>query len=731
MTSRKLGGSCALAAVPLPCPREIFSIRLICFVALTAVLVAGASMTTRADSQAGDGKSLPGKCPPPTRKDDVVDTLHGVKIADPYRWLEDQNSPETRAWIEAQDACTRAVLDAVPGRAKITARLSQLMKVESVNPPIERNGVYVFGKRRPDQQLFVLYVRHGREGKDEVLVDPHPLSADHSTSVDSLDLSHDGSLAAYGVRTGGQDELEIHFIDTATRKELPDVLPRAMYESVAIEPSKRGVFYSRLKPAGGQLFHHVMGTASSADESIFGGNLGSDKEISASLSDDGHTLLLGLSYGSGSTRADLYVKDLRANGPVRPIVNDTEALFFGDISSGQLFVTTNWKAPHWHVYRVDLDHPQRDAWKEIVAESDAAIAGSGAFGGKFFIHYIRNAASELKYFDVDGKPAGIVPLPKLGSLDALSGDWGSNDVFFSFETFNLPPTVFRFDVKRGAADAWAKPAVPINSDEYTVEQVWFASKDQTRIPMFLFYKKGMVKDGARPTWLTAYGGFDVNETPDFAAAAVVWADSGGIFAMANLRGGGEFGEDWHRAGMREKKQTVFDDFFAAGEWLIANQYTRREKLAIYGGSNGGLLMGAAITQRPDLYGAVICTYPLLDMLRFQKFMDGPLWVAEYGSSDEETQFKYLLAYSPYQNVKDGKKYPSVLFITGDGDTRVAPLHARKMTARLQAANGSDRPILLLYDTQSGHSGGRPLNKEIEERTDILSFLYSQLGVNVQ
>ena len=513
MSSGKFGGSCALAAVPLPCPRARFSFRLIYFVVLTAILIPGLCIAAQSDSLGGDGKTVAGKCPPETRKDDVVDTLHGVKIADPYRWLEDQNSAETRAWIEAQDACTRAVLDGVPGRAKITARLSQLMKVDSVNPPIERNGVYVFARRRADQELFVLYVRRGREEADEVLVDPHPMSADHSTNVVLLDLSHDGSLAAYGVRAGGQDETEIHFIDTATRKELGDVLPRAMYESVAIEPSKRGVFYSVLKPTGGQVFHHVMGTAAGADESIFGGNLGSDKEISVSVSDDGHTLLLNLSYGSGSVRADLYVKDLRNNGPVKPIVNDTEALFFGDISSGQLFVTTNWKAPHWHVYRVDLNHPQRDAWKEIVAESDASIAGSGAFGGKFFVQYIRDAASELKYFDADGKPAGIVPLPKLGALSALSGDWDSNELFYSFETFNLPPAVFRFDVKRGAAEAWAKPDVPIHGDEYTVEQVWYASKDQTRIPMFLFYKKGLVKDGARPTWITAYGGFDVNETP--------------------------------------------------------------------------------------------------------------------------------------------------------------------------------------------------------------------------
>ena len=672
-----------------------------------------------------------GKCPPPTRQDDVVDTLHGVQIPDPYRWLEDQDSAETRAWIEAQDACTAAVLHAVPGRAKISARLSELMKVDSYHPPIERNGVYVFEKRRADQELYVLYVRHGREGKDEVLVDPHALSADHSTSVVIEDLSHDGSLAAYGVRAGGQDEVEIHFIDTATQKELADQLPRAMYESLAIEPSKRGAYYTVLTAKGGRVFHHVMGTAASADELVFGEEYGSDKEISASVSDDGRYLLLVVSYGSGSIRTDLYVKDLRSGGAFRPIVNDTEALFFGDISSGQLYVNTNWNAPHWHVYRVDLDHPARDAWKEVVPESDASIENFGAYGGRLVVQYVRNAASELKYFDADGRPAGTVPLPSLGAIAGLSGDWGSNEVFFSFESFNLPQTIYRLDVKRGAEEKWAQPAAPIKSDAYVVEQVWYESKDKTKIPMFLFYKKGLVRDGARPVWLTAYGGFDVNETPGFYEAAVALADRGGIYAKANLRGGGEFGEAWHRAGMMEKKQTVFDDFFAAGEWLIANKYTSREKLAIQGGSNGGLLMGAAITQRPDLYRAVVCTYPLLDMLRFQRFMDGPLWVAEYGSADDETQFKYLLAYSPYHNVKDGAKYPAVLFITGDGDTRVAPLHARKMTARLQAASGSDRPILLLYDTKSGHSGGRPQIKEIEERTDILSFLYSQLGVSAE
>jgi len=557
------------------------------------------------------------------------------------------------------------------------------------------------------------------------------LSADHSTSVSLADLSQDGSLAAYGIRLGGQDETEIHFIDTRTHKELPDVLPRAVYESVAIEPSKRGVYYSvLLATKGGREFHHVLGAAASADELTFEGPA-VDTELSGALSEDGHYLLITVSYGSGSVRQDLYLKDVRSAAPVRPIATNTDALFSGDISSGQLFINTNWNAPHWHIFRVDPENPARDAWKEVVPEAEDAIEGFGAFGGKLFVQYSHNASSRLKYFDTDGKPLGDIKVPSLGSIGGVSGSWHSNELFFSFESFNSPQTIYRFNVRDAKAEVWARPEVPFAGDDYTVEQVWYQSKDGTKVPMFLFYKKGLVRDGARPTLIYAYGGFDINESPAFVEIAVALADHGGIFAVPDLRGGGEFGEAWHKAGMMEKKQNVFDDFFAAAEWLIANKYTSPAKLAIEGGSNGGLLMGASITQRPDLYGAVVCTYPLEDMLRFQMFMDGPEWVAEYGSADDETQFKYLLKYSPYQNVKDGTKYPAVLFITGDGDTRVAPLHARKMAARLQAANASDHPILLLYDTKSGHSGGRPLTKEIEERTDILSFLFSQLGVSAE
>jgi prolyl oligopeptidase len=672
-----------------------------------------------------------GKCPPETRKDNVIEMIHGVSVTDPYRWLEDQKSPETREWIEAEDKCTSAILDAVPGRAEIERRFSELMKVESVGLPRERHGVYFFSKRAPDQQLYVIYKRDGLHGKDEVLIDPHPLSADHTTSVGLLDVSSDGSLVAYNVRAGGQDEVTVRFLDVKTMTALPDELPHADYFSLSIEPDNHGAYYTRMTPDGPRVLHHVMGTDVKTDTEIFGKGFGTDKIIGEKLSEDGRYLVIDVIYGSGSTRSEVYLKDLKSSEPVKAIVNDSNSLFYGDIEGGPLYVMTNWKAPHWHIYSVDLKNPARDAWTEIIPESDASIQNFGLYGGRMIVEYVRNATSQLWVFEANGKFVGDVPLPSLGSVSGTTGRWENGQTFFNFESFNRPATILSYDMKTGKLDTWQKSSVPIDSDKYTVEQVWYESKDKTRVPMFLFYKKGLVRDGARPVFLTGYGGFNVSNTPVFRPLGVVLADQGGIYALANLRGGGEFGEAWHHAGMMENKQDVFDDFIAAGEWLIANKYTNSSKLAIAGGSNGGLLVGAAMTQRPDLFKAVVCLYPLLDMVRYQKFPPATWWVPEYGSSDDAAQFKYILAYSPYQNVKDGTKYPATLFVTGDGDTRVNPLHARKMAARVQAANGGENPILILYDTKSGHSGGRPLNKEIEENTDIASFLFLELGVTAK
>jgi prolyl oligopeptidase len=692
---------------------------LVTFLCFAICPIAGAQ-----SAQAKEGD----KCPPVTRKDPVVDVLHGVSIADSYRWLEDQDSAETRAWLEAENRCTEAALRSIPGRAQITRRLSELQKTDSFGTPLQRNGNYFFDKRAAGQDLYVICQRHGLDGHDEVLLDPQGLSADHSTSVVLRDVTDDASVVAYGVRAGGKDEVTMHFLDVKTRRNLPDVLPLADYFSVQFEPDGRGVYYSRTTPAGPRVMHHAMGEDPASDAEIFGKGYGTDKIISSQVSQDGRDLLITISYGSGSTRTDLYFKHLEGDAPVQPIVNDTESLFMGEVQAGTLIIGTNWKAPKWRIFSVDLKNPVRDAWKEIVPEGDAPFEGLTLLGGKLYVQYVRNVVSQIKMFDMQGAPAGEIPLPSLGAVSGTIGNWNSPDIFFSFESFNIPASIYRYNLRSGELNPWATPKVPVDPNAYTVEQVWYESKDKTRIPMFLFYKKGLVKNGTAPVLLTSYGGFDVNLTPFFYSPAVEWADAGGIFAQPNIRGGGEFGEAWHQAGMMEKKQNVFDDFIASDEWLIANHYTSADKLAIEGSSNGGLLVGAMLTQRPDLFRAVICGYPLLDMLRYQKFMKGSFWVPEYGSADDPDQFKYILNYSPYQNVKDGTAYPAVLFITGDGDTRVAPLHARKMAARLQAANSSKHPILLLYDTKSGHSGGRPLSKEIEEETDSLAFLFSQVGV---
>lgn len=389
---------------------------------------------------------------------------------------------------------------------------------------------------------------------------------------------------------------------------------------------------------------------------------------------------------------------------------------------------SNWNAPLWHVFSASLTNPQREHWKEVIPETSTHLETVAASGGKLIGQYTHNAASELKVFGADGKFQSAIRLPTLGTVSATSGRWESPELFFTFESYDSAPAIFHYDVAEAKSEVWARDKVQIDSAAFQIQQVWYPSKDKTSIPMFLFHKKGLKLDGSSPVLLTGYGGFDLSRTPFYWPLILVWVEHGGILADANLRGGGEFGEAWHHAGMFEKKQTVFDDFFAAAEFLITNKYTTPARLAITGGSNGGLLMGAAITQHPEMFRAVVCAYPLLDMLRFQKFLEGPYWMSEYGSSENPDQFKYLYAYSPYHHVVDGTKYPATLFVTGDGDTRVAPLHARKMAARLQAASGSNQPILLLYDTKSGHSGGRPINKTIENLADRLSFLSWQLGV---
>jgi prolyl oligopeptidase len=670
----------------------------------------------------------PGR-PPATRAEPVADSYGGVSVPDPYRWLEDQNAPETRAWIDSQNAYSDSYLRALPGREALAGRLNELLKVDTVTSPTVRSGRYFFYKRAAGQDLPILYVRKGLNGRDEVLLDPLPLSPDHSVSISLLETSEDGKLIAYGVRQGGEDEVAVKFLDVDSHKELSDMLPRARYSGLSLTNDRKQLYYARQEKEGPRVYRHTMGADASRDEKIFGDGYGPGKGIGVGLSENGRYLDIVVSHGSAAVKTEVYVQDLSSGGPIAPIVNDVEARFAATVAGDRLFLETNWKAARGRVLAVDLKNPARENWKELVAERDVPIAGFSAVGGKLFVRYLENVIARVKVFEADGKPSGEIAFPSIGSLSGVRGEWGQKEAFFTFNSFATPATIYRYDVATGKQAIWAKDNVPVDSDRFEVKQVRYASKDGTMIPMFIVHAKGMKLDGSHPTLLTGYGGFTLSQTPGFSARAVLWVESGGVYALPNLRGGGEFGEEWHKAGMLDKKQNVFDDFHAAAEYLIASGYTKPEHLAISGGSNGGLLVGAALTQRPELFGAVVCSYPLLDMVRYHKFLVAGFWVPEYGSADNAQQFPALYAYSPYHHVQAGTKYPAVLFITGDADTRVAPLHARKMTALVQASTASDKPVLLHYDTKAGHSRGfnTPVSKQIEDLTDELAFLFAQTG----
>lgn len=668
------------------------------------------------------------KCPPPARIDSVRDTYGTTIVPDPYRWLEEQSSSETRAWIEAEQKCTEAALSNIPGRAQISKRLGELLHTDSFEIPIERGGRYFFRKRLAGQDLFLVYMRRGLHAQDEVLIDPLPWSSDHSASATLENVSRDGKYIFYGRREGGQDEITPRVLEVDTKKTLPDTFASGNYFSIEPTPDNKALYYVRVTSDGPRAFFHRMGDDPAKDPIIFGKNLGKEKILALQLSEDGTYLVYVVIYGSGSEKNELYVQNVKENGPVLTAVNDEKALFFPVFAGNRLFILSNSKAPQWRAFSTDLATPQREHWHELLPEDKVHLETISASGSNLIAQYTHNASSELKVFDGNGKMQSSILLPSLGTVGATSGRWESPELFYTFESYDSVPTIFRYDVKQAKSEVWARDKVSLDASAFEIEQVWYTSKDKTRVPMFLFHKKGLKLDGSNPVLLTGYGGFDSSETPYYRPNPILWVEHGGIFAVANLRGGGEFGEEWHRAGMFEKKQNVFDDFIAAAEFLIASKYTTSSRLAISGGSNGGLLVGAAMTQRPELFQAVVCLYPLLDMLRYQKFLEGPYWVPEYGSADNLEQFSYLYKYSPYHHVTSGTKYPATLFVTGDGDTRVAPLHARKMSALLQASTGSDHPILLLYDTKSGHSGGRPVNKIIEENTDILSFLFWQLQI---
>src|ERR1022692_2859776 len=705
------------------------------------LLIGVVALVYAEDSPAEDSSAPSGLAGPPKAKGaPVEDTVQGHKIVDRYRYLENPNDPDTKLYVEQQLRYTRSILDPLPGRDKINARLSQLLEIGTVGAP-QMGGRYYFHTRREgNQNQPVLYVREGVHGavheQDRVLLDVNQLAADGTVALDWWYASEDGKYVAYGTSPSGSEVSTLRVIESASGELLPDVIERTRAASLAWKHDNSGFFYTRYPkkgdvPAGQEVyyrrvFYHALGSDPAADPLIFGEGRDPEWWPNVSLSEDGRWLLID--EEQGWTKTKLFLQDLSTKTPPVEITTGKDFRYGADFFEGKLYITTNEDAPRYRVFVVDAADPKRENWKEIIPQTDAVLQGASVTGGKLFAQYEHNATSELKLFALDGKKLADISLPAIGDVFSVSGRYDRDEMFFGFHSFTVPPSIYRVELGNVKSSLWAKVDAPsIDPAAYDVQQVWYTSKDGTKVPMFVVSKKGIEKNGKNPTLLTGYGGFNVSETPAFSRSSYLWMEHGGIYAVANLRGGSEFGEDWHRAGMLEKKQNVFDDFIAAGEYLISQKYTDKDHLAIQGGSNGGLLMGAMITQRPDLFRAVVCQVPLLDMLRYQNFQIAKLWIPEYGSSDNPEQFKWLYAYSPYHHVKPGPAYPAILFMTGDTDTRADPMHAKKMTALMQAEakNGSSqtRPILLRIEAKAGHGAGKPVTKQIEEFTDVYEFLF--------
>jgi prolyl oligopeptidase len=686
-------------------------------------------------------KSASASGPPLAPQKPVEEVVQGHKLTDPYRWLENSSDQEAQQWVGDELAYTRSVLDPLPGRDELHKRLGELLSIGTISAPQIGGKYYFYTKREGTQNQPVLLVREGLAGKDRGLVDVNQLAADGTVALDWWTPSEDGKYVAYGTSPSGSEMSTLRVIETATGKLLTESIERTRAASIAWKLDNSGFYYTRYPKKGdvaeGQevynrhVFYHALGSDPANDPLIFGEGRDPEDWPEVDLSNDG--LWLVITVEQGWTKTELYLQNLQASAPPVRVTEGKNFLYSGQIFDGKLLITTNEDAPRYRQFVADASSPARANWKEIIPQSDAVLQGAAVVNGLLLAQYEKNASSQLKLFDVDGKLRGDVGMPAIGSVFGLGGKWNRKEVFFAFHSFTIPDSIFQIDLATRGTSLWNKVDAPgIDPAKYQVEQVWFNSKDGTRVPMFVFHKKGLELNGRNPTLLTGYGGFNVSLTPNFVGDRYLWLEHGGVFAVANLRGGAEFGEDWHRAGMLDKKQNVFDDFTAAAESLISQKYTDKDHLAIRGGSNGGLLMGAAFTQRPDLYRAVVCQVPLLDMLHYQNFQIAKLWVPEYGSAEDPKQFDWLYAYSPYHHVKQGTEYPAILFMTADTDTRVDPMHAKKMAALMQAeaANGHsrERPILLRIDTKAGHGAGKPIAKQIEDLTDIYSFLFWQLGM---
>lgn len=676
---------------------------------------------------------------PPSHPDPtVVDIYHGQPVPDPYRWLEDLDSERTRAWIEAQNQLTFDYLQRIPARQRLLERLTQLWNYEKYSQPFKEGGRYFYFKNDGLQNQSVLYTQESLEAEARVLLDPNTLSEDGTVALSGIAISRDGRYLAYGLSRSGSDWQEWKVRDIETGEDLPDHLRWIKFSGASWTPDGQGFFYSRYdEPPPGReyesanyfqkLYYHRLGTPQSEDLLVYHRPDQKEWGFAGGVTEDGNYLIISVWRGTDPKNL-LFYKDLRdPNLPVVELIREFEAEYsFVGNDGSRFWLLTDLNAPRRRLVAIDLDNPGQV--QEVIPEAEETLQGVSLINNQFVAFYLKDAHTQIKTFALDGTYLGEIPLPGLGSASGFGGKRYDTETFYTFTSFTTPPTIYRYDFTTGRSTLFRQPQVDFDPQAYEVQQVFYPSKDGTRIPMFLVHRRGLARTGDHPTLLYGYGGFGISLTPSFSVGLVAWLEMGGVYAQPNLRGGGEYGEAWHQAGTKLNKQKVFDDFIAAAEWLVANGYTNPSKLAISGGSNGGLLVGACLTQRPDLFAAALPAVGVFDMLRFHKFTIGWAWISEYGSPEDPEEFKALYAYSPLHNLKPGTAYPATLITTADHDDRVVPAHSFKFAAALQAAQGGSQPILIRIDTKAGHGAGKPTTKLIEETADRWAFLVEVLGI---
>jgi prolyl oligopeptidase len=677
---------------------------------------------------------------PVAEKDGTTDTYFGTEVADPYRWLENDTSKAVEAWVEAENKVTEAYLSKIPFRDKVRKRLTELTNYEKIGAPYKKKGKYYFFKNDGLQNQSVLYVKETLDGEAKVLLDPNKLSDDGTVALGGISFSHDGKYLACNISRSGSDWNEIFVIDLATGDRLDDLIEWAKFSGAswqgdgfcysAYEAPEAGKEYSNVNE-NHTIFYHALGTPQSEDRPVYRNPAEPKRFYHGDVSEDERILFI---YESGAGSGNnLFMKDLtKADAPVTALTRDMEYSYSPvEVIGDKIYLLTNYGAPRYRIMTASVSSPKLEDWKELIPESESVLADASVIGGKLILTYEKDASHHAYVYTLDGKQEHEVKLPALGSV-RFSGDKDDKETFYSFSSFTFPPAIYTYDLDTNESAVYLAPKVAFNPDEYTTEQVFYMSKDGTQVPMFLTWKKGLQKDGSNPALLYGYGGFNISLNPGFSVNRLVFLENGGIYAQANLRGGSEYGEEWHQAGTKMNKQNVFDDFIAAAEYLIQEEYTNSGKLAVNGGSNGGLLVGAVVNQRPDLFKAAVPAVGVMDMLRYHKFTIGWNWASDYGTSeDSEEMFAYLRAYSPLHTIKsDGTLYPAILITTADHDDRVVPAHSFKYAATLQAADTGDAPKLIRIETKAGHGAGKPVSKVIDEYTDVWSFIMYNLGMDL-